>query len=94
MFVRVKKTDNHSYVQIVENHREGTTVKQRVVATIGQYEELSSSGKLDDLARSFLKHTKTVPASSMPTEMGHYVREERGNWAPPSSSIASGTSWE
>jgi len=60
MFVRVKKTGNYSYVQIVENHREGTTVKQRVVATIGQYEELSSSGKLDDLARSFLKHTKTV----------------------------------
>lgn len=60
MFVRIKKTGNYSYVQIVENRREGTSVKQHLVATIGQYEALSASGKLDDLARSFLKYAKSV----------------------------------
>ena len=60
MFVRVKKAGDLSYLQIVENRREGTSVKQRVIANLGRADELSSSGKLDDLARSFLKHTTAV----------------------------------
>jgi transposase len=60
MFVRVKKAGNLSYLQIVENRREGKSVKQRVIANLGQAGELSSSGKLDDLARSFLKYTTAV----------------------------------
>ena len=60
MFVRVKKAGDLSYFQIVENRREGTAVKQRVIANLGRADELSSSGKLDDLARSFLKHTTAV----------------------------------
>src|SRR5208283_3475756 len=62
MFVRVKKTGNYSYTQIVENYREDGKVKQRIIATLGQYEALSESGKLDSLARSLLKHTKAVRA--------------------------------
>jgi hypothetical protein len=77
MFVRVKKTGNYSYVQIVENHREGTAVKQRVVATLGQYEELSSSGKLDDLARSFLKHTTAVRVVDAQREGSIRARQTR-----------------
>jgi len=60
MFVRIKKAGNLSYLQIVENHREGKAVRQRVIATLGHTEDLVSSGKLDDLARSFLKHTTSV----------------------------------
>jgi len=55
MFVRIKKAGNLAYFQIVENHREGSSVKQRVIANLGHADELSSSGKLDDLARSMLK---------------------------------------
>jgi hypothetical protein len=60
MFVRVKNAGNLSYLQIVENRREGKSVKQRVIANLGQAGELSSSGKLDGLARSFLKYTTAV----------------------------------
>jgi transposase len=60
MFVRVKKNREYSYLQIVESRREGTSVKQRVLATLGQYDALAASGKIDDLARSFLKFTKSV----------------------------------
>ena len=60
MFVRIKKTGNYSYVQVVENRRDGKSVKQHLIATLGQYEALSASGKLDDLARSFLKYSKSV----------------------------------
>ena len=62
MFVRVKKTGNYSYTQIVENYREDGKVKQRIIATLGQYEALSESGKLDALARSLLKYTTAVRA--------------------------------
>ena len=60
MFVRVKKNREYSYLQIVESRREGTSVKQRVLATLGQYDALAASGKIDDLARSFLKFTTSV----------------------------------
>lgn len=60
MFVRIKKVGNLSYLQIVENKREGSSVKQRVIANLGHADKLKDSGKLDDLARSFLKYTKSV----------------------------------
>ena len=60
MFVRRKTIGLLSYFQIVENHREGTSVKQRVIANLGRAEDLCDSGKLDDLARSLLKHTTSV----------------------------------
>jgi len=60
MFVRIKKAGPLSYIQIVENKREGASVKQRVIANLGHAEELIDSGKLDNLARSFLKYTTSV----------------------------------
>ena len=60
MFVRIKKAGPLSYIQIVENRREGTAVKQQVIANLGHAEELIDSGKLDNLARSFLKYTTSV----------------------------------
>jgi len=60
MFVRIKKNRGYSYLQIVESKRDGTSVKQRVLATLGQYDTLAASGKIDDLARSMLKFTKSV----------------------------------
>ena len=60
MFVRVKKNREYSYLQIVESRREGKSVKQRVIATLGQYDTLVTSGKIDDLVRSFLKFTTSV----------------------------------
>ena len=60
MFVRVKKNREYSYLQIVESRREGKSVKQRVLATLGQYDALAASGKIDDLARSLLKFTAGI----------------------------------
>jgi len=60
MFVRIKKTHGYTYLQIVESRREGKKIKQRVLTTLGQMQALTSSGKLDDLARSLLKFTKAV----------------------------------
>jgi transposase len=62
MFLRVKKVGTQSYLQIVQNSREGKAVRQRVVATLGHTDDFIASGKLDALANSLLKHTTALRA--------------------------------
>ena len=45
----------HEYVQLVEGHREGGKVRQRVVATLGRLDELKASGQLDRWAGAFTR---------------------------------------
>jgi hypothetical protein len=49
MFFRTKKAGPRTYLQIVENHRIGGKIQQRVIATLGRLEELQSSGQRDAL---------------------------------------------
>ena len=55
MFVRVKKTKGYRYLQIVESQREGKKVSQHVLATLGQVDDLTASGKIDDLTQSMAR---------------------------------------
>lgn len=52
MFFREKTSGPRSYLQIVENRREGTTTHQQVIATLGRIDELKESGALESLLRS------------------------------------------
>ena len=52
MFFRIKKSGPRSYVQIVENRREGGAVQQHVIATVGRTDELAMSGGLASLLSS------------------------------------------
>lgn len=60
MFFRRKTTKGHTYLQIVENRREGDRVKQKVVATLGRLDALESSGQLDGLLRSGARFAESV----------------------------------
>ena len=60
MFFRLKKSDDRSYVQIVENKREGAAVRQRVIANLGRADELAASGALASLIASGAKLTDQV----------------------------------
>jgi hypothetical protein len=60
MFFRKKQTGSRTYLQIVENRREGGKVKQRVVATLGRLDELEESGQLDSLLRSGAKFAESA----------------------------------
>lgn len=60
MFFRKKTTKGHTYLQIVENRREGGKVKQLVVATIGRLDDLNDSGQLDSLLRSGARFAESV----------------------------------
>ena len=52
MYFRHKQSQGRFYLQIVESHRTGDQVRQRVIATLGRLDELESSGQLDRLLRS------------------------------------------
>jgi transposase len=72
MYARVKRVRRgeqvHEYVQLVEGHREGGKVRQRVVATLGRLDELKASGQLDRFAGSFAR--LDPPAAGTSREVG------------------------
>ena len=60
MFVRVKPSGGHRYLQIAENYREGKKVKQKILCTLGRIDELTENGKVDGLAESLLRFCKKL----------------------------------
>ena len=52
MFVRLKKSGERAYVQIVENKRVDGAVRQSVIATLGRADELDASGALVSISVS------------------------------------------
>jgi hypothetical protein len=52
MYFRKKTSGGRVYLQIVESRREGATVRQQVIATLGRIEDLQESGQLERLLRS------------------------------------------
>src|SRR5579864_866128 len=52
MYFRRKQSQGRIYLQIVESHRTGDQVRQRVIATLGRLDELEATGQLDRLLRS------------------------------------------
>ena len=52
MFIRSRKRGEHTYLQIVENYREGGKVIQRTIANLGRLDILVTTGSLDSLLRS------------------------------------------
>lgn len=62
MFVREKTSGKYTYLQIVENRREGAKTRQRVVASLGRVETLLASGALDRLIRSACRFSEKVVA--------------------------------
>jgi len=73
MFIRIKrggnKTNPHDYVQIVESYRDGASVRQRVITTLGRLDQLRTEGQLDGLIKSLCRLSETlrvVEASGIP----------------------------
>jgi hypothetical protein len=58
MFVRIKKTGDYEYVQLVESYRDGGRIRQRVHASLGRRDELEQSGKLDGILQSMGRLTE------------------------------------
>src|SRR6516162_11148331 len=52
MYFRKKTTGGRTYLQIVHARREGSRIRQQVIATLGRLDELAASGQLERLLRS------------------------------------------
>ena len=60
MFVRVKRSGNYKYLQIVHTYREGKKVKQRVVSTLGRLDQLQEKRDIESIAQSISKFSESV----------------------------------
>jgi len=64
MYIRIKRGGNkahpHDYLRIVESYREGPSVRQRVIATLGRLDELRAEGQLDGLIKSLCRFSETL----------------------------------
>jgi hypothetical protein len=60
MFFRQKRVGTRTYLQIVESRRDGGTVRQHVIATLGRLEGWRASGKLDQLLQSGARMSETA----------------------------------
>ena len=60
MFVRIKPSGPRSYLQVVENKRDGKKTRQRVIATLGRLDRLEAQGDIDSLAKSLARFSKKV----------------------------------
>jgi hypothetical protein len=65
MFVRIKRSGDYEYLQVVHNERLGGRVQQRVIATLGRLDVLRKTGQLDALLAScarFAEHSAVLSA--------------------------------
>ena len=64
MFFRAKKSGSKNqprqYLQIVESFRDGKTVRQRVIATLGRLDHLQTAGQIDSLVKSLARFSETL----------------------------------
>ena len=58
MFARIKKSGKYKYLQVVENHREGPKVNQRVIATLGRLDQMHAKGEVETLVRSLARFSE------------------------------------
>ena len=90
MFIRVKGTAPYRYLQIVDNHREGKRVVQRVICTLGRVDELMASGQTDGLIRSLARFGDRVRVVE-DYEKGHIEAREMWQIGPD---LAFGHLWK
>ena len=58
MFVRIKTTGKNQYLQIVQNHREGSKVKQQILGTLGRVDQVAGSKDIDSLISKLSRFSK------------------------------------
>jgi len=94
MFVRIKRSVQngrlYEYLQIVRSGREGTKVRQQVLATLGSREALAASGELDGLLRSLGRFSEKLRVVEAVRAGGLRARASRV-WGP---ALVFGRLWE
>ena len=94
MFFRAKKSGSkerpHEYLQVVESYRDGKTVRQRILATLGRLDHLKASGQIEALMESlsrFSERLRVISATRGPKITSCTAKL----WGPP---LVFGKLWE
>jgi hypothetical protein len=94
MFVRARRSVQGGvtceYLQIVRSYREGSKVRQQVLATLGRRDALTSSGELDGLLRSLGRFSEKLQVVEAVRADGLRARTSRV-WGP---ALVFGRLWE
>lgn len=94
MFVRVKRSgsgrEKHEYLQIVESRREGASVRQKVIATLGRRDLLVADGTLDALLRALAKFSTRLQVVEKVRREGLQAHTAK-SWGP---ALVFGRLWE
>jgi hypothetical protein len=86
MFFRAKKSGSKhnplKYLQIVESFRDGNSVRQRVIATLGRLDHLKASGQIDGLIQSLARFSETLRVISAARDPKITTCKAK-SWGPP-----------
>jgi hypothetical protein len=68
MFFRAKNSESKDhpldYLQIVESYRDGSSVRQREIATLGRLDQLKASGQIEELMQCLARFSETLKVVS------------------------------
>src|SRR5258708_15453986 len=86
MYAKVKTVRRggrrYEYLELVEGRREGTRVRQHVVANLGRLDELKAGGKLEQLVAGLARLDQPPPRSRRPVRPllipAHHLRRRGG----------------
>ncbi|MBW2067054.1 MAG: hypothetical protein JRJ03_19265, partial [Deltaproteobacteria bacterium] len=85
-FFRAKKSGSKAnplyYLQVVESHRDGRSVRQRVIATLGRLDHLKASGQIDALMQSLARFSDTLRVVSAARNPKISTCKAK-SWGPP-----------
>jgi hypothetical protein len=94
MFVRVKTVvqdgRSYEYLQIVRSVRDGTRVRQELVASLGRRDLLVATGKLDQLLQALARFSTRLKVIEAAKDERFVAREAR-SWGP---ALVFGRLWE
>jgi Transposase DDE domain len=69
MFIRAKKSGSKNspqrYLQVVESFRDGKSVRQRVICTLGRLDVLQESGQIEGLIQNLARFSQTMKALAL-----------------------------
>jgi arginine repressor len=86
MFFRAKKSGSKDnplyYLQVVESYRDGRSVRQRVIATLGRLDHLKASGQIDALMQSLARFSDTLRVVSAARNPKISTCKAK-SWGPP-----------
>ncbi|MEI7501464.1 MAG: hypothetical protein WCK84_13575 [Bacteroidota bacterium] len=58
MFIRIKTTGKNQYLQIVQNYREGSKVRQQILGTLGRVDQIVGTKDIDSLISKLTRFSK------------------------------------